>query len=272
MFPELSGYSLESAPEDFDWRALGAVTEVKNQAYCGSCWSFSTAADLEGTHYLKTGELKSLAPQQLVSCSTSNYGCDGGWPFVAMQYLEHIGGMLKWDDYPYKALCAWDACGQDDLYYGTPTCDTGKLDRKIKDHNVSAITGWQMVSMGASYEKLMALALVKDGPISLAFNANGMDYYVHGVAGCPYADSYCQAGTVDHHITCDPTYLDHAVLAVGYGVQDDLKYWVIKNSWGTAWGEDGYYRLVRDENHCGVANFAVHSVVGEPDYSYSYEQ
>jgi len=204
--------------------------------------------------------LTSLAPQQLVECSTANYGCDGGFPFVAMQYLEHVGGLLHWAEMPYKAICAWDACGQQDVYYGTPTCHVEELNTQIKTGNVSAIGGWQMVAMGAEYEELMRVALVKNGPISIAFNANGMDYYIHGVMGCSDATGYCEAGAVDHHMTCDPTTLDHAVLMVGYGTQEDLPYWVIKNSWGEDWGEDGYYRIIRGENHCGVANFAVHSV------------
>ena len=69
----------------------------------------------------------------------------------------------------------------------------------------------------------------QNGPISIAFNANGMDYYIHGVMGCSDATGYCEAGAVDHHMTCDPTVLDHAVLMVGYGTQEDLPYWVIKN-------------------------------------------
>ena len=201
-----------------------------------------------------------MSPQQLVSCSTANYGCDGGWPFVAMQYAQHVGGLVPWAEMPYKALCAWDACEQDDLYFGTPVCDKATVSENIEAGNVSAITGWQMVAMGAEYEDLMALALVKNGPLSMSFNANGMDYYVHGIVGCSDVD-YCEAGAIQDHMPCDPTYLDHAVLAVGYGVQDGLEYWVIKNSWGEAWGEDGYYRMVKGVNHCGVANFVVHSTV-----------
>ena len=229
LYPSFGDYNMGSLPTNFDWRELGAVTSVKNQAYCGSCWSFSTAADLEGTHYLETGVLTSLAPQQLVECSTANYGCDGGFPFVAMQYLEHVGGLVHWAEMPYKAICAWDACGQQDVYYGTPTCHVDELNTQIKTGNVSAIGGWQMVAMGAEYEELMRVALVKNGPISIAFNANGMDYYIHGVMGCSDATGYCEAGAVDHHMTCDPTVLDHAVLMVGYGTQEDLPYWVIKN-------------------------------------------
>ena len=300
-YEHFSDYTYGNEPDNFDWRDLGAVTDIKNQAYCGSCWSFSTAADLEGTTYLRTGELTSLSNQQLVTCSTVNYGCDGGYPFLAMQYVEHVGGLVTWDELPYEALCMDNACGGVDVYVGPPICDTSLINTEVESGNVASLTGWQMVAMGAEYEDLMRIAMLKNGPISIAFNAVGMDYYVHGVVGCS-STMECDAGAIDHHTPCDPTMLDHAVLIVGYGVQttsaydlamkrngdggddnggddnggddddnggdddgDGIAYWVIKNSWGSDWGESGYYRILRGENHCGVANFAVHSVLTEPN-------
>ena len=132
------------------------------------------------------------------------------------------------------------------------------------------------------------VAMLKNGPISIVLNANGMDFYVHGIVGCP-SDMDCEAGAIDHEVPCDPEMLDHAVLIIGYGTQDNsaydlslapsssdkdddddgdddpttIPYWVIKNSWGKTWGEEGYYRVVRGSNHCGLANFAVHSVLTE---------
>jgi len=272
-FTAFGNYNFGNMPDNFDWRTLGAVTSVKNQAYCGSCWSFSTAADVEGTWYLATDELISRSPQQLVECNTMNLGCDGGYPFAAMQYLSHIGGMLSWDDLPYDKVFEGDALANP---VGTPTCNTHLINEKMKTHQVAHIGGWQMVALGDEYEDLMRVVLLKNGPLSIAFNANGMDYYIHGVAGgCSSAED-CEAGSVSHPdidgegdmFTCDPTSLDHAVLAVGYGVQTtdngDIPYWLIKNSWGDAWGEDGYYRLVRGTNACGVANMVVHSVVKDP--------
>ena len=270
LYPAFGEYDMGNLPDDFDWRELGAVTRVKNQAYCGSCWSFSTAADLEGTHYLATGDLESYAPQQLVECNTMNLGCDGGYPFAAMQYLSHFGGMVTWETMPYKKIVYGDAAWNPT---GTPSCDKELLNEKLEDGDVAHISGWQMVAMGADYESLMRVTLVKNGPLSIAFNANGMDYYVHGVVGCTSEDD-CEAGSVSHPdqdgdgdmFTCDPTSLDHAVLVVGYGVQHTdgngkVPYWVIKNSWDDVWGEDGYYRLVRGSNACGVANMVVHSIV-----------
>ncbi|KAH8090225.1 C1 peptidase-like protein [Aureococcus anophagefferens] len=225
LYPAFGEYDMGNLPDDFDWRELGAVTRVKNQAYCGSCWSFSTAADLEGTHYLATGDLESYAPQQLVECNTMNLGCDGGYPFAAMQYLSHFGGMVTWETMPYKKIVYGDAAWNPT---GTPSCDKELLNEKLEDGDVAHISGWQMVAMGADYESLMRVTLVKNGPLSIAFNANGMDYYVHGV----HTD--------------------------GNG---KVPYWVIKNSWDDVWGEDGYDRLVRGSNACGVANMVVHSIV-----------
>ena len=257
-------YDYANLPENFDWRSLGAVTEVKNQAYCGSCWSFSTAADVEGTYFLSTGHLRSFSPQQLVECNTVNAGCDGGYPFAAMQYIAHFGGLVTWETLPYENVYEADASKNP---IGTPTCDTTILNDALKSHEVAHLGGFQFVAMGPQDEDLMRLVLVKNGPLSVSFNANAMDFYVHGVVGC--SDTYCETGAIEHPATCDPTSLDHAALLVGYGIQQigdtDVPYWLIKNSWGSAWGEDGYYRLLRGVNACGVANMVVHSVIKDPN-------
>ncbi|CAM9192150.1 unnamed protein product [Phaeothamnion confervicola] len=265
-YPHFSTYTYDTMPTSFDWRHFGAVTDVKNQKYCGSCWTFSTAADIEGTWYLATGESVSRSEQQLVACDNNpgyTEGCNGGFPYAAMDYVIEAGGIVSDDAYPYKGLCMDDACGQN-IYYGAPVCDTTTLNDELKAKSVAHIGGWQMVAMGAEYESLLTLGMLKNGPISISFNSEGMEFYVHGVTGCPaeeFGEEFCQAGGIDDLLPCEPTYLDHAVLVVGYGVQDGVKFWVIKNSWGTDWGEDGYYRMLRGTNHCGVANMAVHSVV-----------
>jgi len=268
-FPHFANYSLDNLPDFFDWRELGAVGPVLNQKYCGSCWTFSTAQDLSGVHYLATGNLLELSEQQLVACNTANYGCDGGYPFIAMQYVEQIGGMLTDESYPYNGICAWDACGEfpDGEVAGTPTCDTALLTEELEAKNVAAVGGYQMVAMGAEYEALTAAVLVKNGPLSVAFNAEGMDYYVHGIAGptqCVNAETgYIEAGCISEYDKCNPDYLDHAVLLVGYGTQDGVDYWVLKNSWAEEWGDGGYYRLLKGSNACGVVSFISHAVVKE---------
>ena len=276
-FPQLGQYSEGNLPADFDWRALGAVTSVKNQGYCGSCWSFSTAADVEGAYFLKTGELISLSNQQMVECSTQNYGCGGGYVWHAMQYVEHVGGLVSYDELPNKMVDTYDVMSTTT----TPTCDKAAINADVQSSvetpwntsSVAAITGFQMVAMGASFEELMRVALLKNGPISITLNANGMDFYHHGVVGCAGLGSgaNCSTGAIDNGAPCDPANLDHAVLLVGYGsqnssafdssLQDEIPYWVVKNSWGTDWGEHGYYRVVRGVNHCGIANFALHAAM-----------
>ena len=149
------------------------------QAYCGSCWnwSFSTAADLEGTTFLRTGALTPLSNQQLVSCSTNNNGCDGGLQLVAMQYTQHFGGLVPWSALPYANLCMDDACGGGfNASTGTPTCDTALLNAELEARNASALTGWQIVAMGAEYEDLMRVAMLKNGPIAILLNSVGMDF------------------------------------------------------------------------------------------------
>jgi hypothetical protein len=188
---------------------------------------------------------------------------------MAMQYVEQIGGMLTEAAYPYKGICAWDACGTnaDGGDDPTPTCDTALLNTEIEAANVAAVGGYQMVAMGAEYETLTAAVLVKNGPLSIAFNAEGMDYYVHGIAGptqCVDTETGdIQAGCISEYDKCDPDYLDHAVLMVGYGTQDGVDYWVLKNSWAESWGDSGYYRLLKGSNACGVVSFVSHAVVKE---------
>jgi len=277
-FPAFADYDAESVPETFDWRALGAVTAVKNQGDCGSCWSFSATADAEGAWFLATGELRSLSPQQLVECDVVNDGCDGGWPFAALQYAANFGGLVSWSRLPYEMIREGDAARNP---VRTPVCDTQTLNEALRTHDVAHVGGFQFVSfapLGVD-EQLVRVVLAKNGPLSAAFNANGMDYYVHGVVGCPdrpgdSSSSLSCAGSISHPgpstYACDPDALDHAVLLVGYGVQDTpdhgpVDYWLIKNSWGPDWGEDGYYRLLRGVNACGIANMVVHSVVKDPD-------
>ena len=132
-----------------------------------------------------------------------------------------------------------DACGRRVRRH--PDVPRETVNRVIRSGNGSAISGWQMVAMGADYEELLRVALLKNGPIALAFNANGMDFYIHGVTGC--TQGWCDSGSIDHHVPCDPAVLDHAVLVVGYGTQTgsayyldrsqdevEVPYWVIKNS------------------------------------------
>jgi len=185
-FPHFKKVALQNLPVSHDWRELGAVTSVKNQGTCGSCWSFSAVADVEGTHFLATGVLEDFSEQQLVSCDTQDFGCQGGWPLNALRYIKQSGGVVSESKLPYDAAALLnssdtnrrDTCEDywrmylaeknqevvDDLPADSGAMGNGKVNQ-IK-----------LVSLGEDPEKdedLMALALVRNGPLSLAMNAQG---------------------------------------------------------------------------------------------------
>ncbi|KAB2042917.1 hypothetical protein ERO13_D02G219000v2 [Gossypium hirsutum] len=220
----------DNLPEDFDWREKGAVTPVKNQGSCGSCWSFSTTGALEGANFLATGKLVSLSEQQLVDCDhecdpeeagSCDSGCNGGLMNSAFEYTLKAGGLMREEDYPYT--------GTD---RGTCKFDKSKIVAKVANFSVVSLD-----------EDQIAANLVKNGPLAVAINAVFMQTYIGGVS-CPYICS---------------KRLDHGVLLVGYGSAGyapirlkDKPYWIIKNSWGETWGENGFYKICRGRNVCGV--------------------
>jgi len=216
--------------DNVDWTTKGAVTGVKDQGNCGSCWSFGTTGDLEGTWFLAGHNLVSLSEQQLVSCDTTyNAGCNGGLQEAAFRYIIRTGGIQSESDYPYTS-----GNGR------VPACDVNP--KKF----VANMSAWAQVSSGPSGEDAMAPYVASNGPVTIGINADNMQLYRSGIADPE---------------NCSPERLDHAVLIVGYGTESGTDYWKIKNSWGTSWGEKGYYRIVRGSNACGVAEDAVHSLV-----------
>jgi len=210
-----------------DWRTDGYVTPVKNQGRCGSCWAFSATGSLEGQHYKKTGHLVSLSEQQLVDCSSANYGCQGGWVYKAFDYIKTHHGIASESAYPYKGV-------------------NGHCHFHTNDA-VATLTGWVHVRGGSETD--LQAAVSQKGPISVAIDAShrGFQMYKHGV----YHDS-----------NCSPRNLNHAVLVVGYGQETGGKYWLVKNSWGRSWGNQGYINMAKDRhNHCGIASQAYYPTV-----------
>ncbi|KAL8145908.1 hypothetical protein AgCh_003879 [Apium graveolens] len=223
---------VKGLPESFDWREKGAVTPVKMQGSCGSCWAFSTTGSIEGANFIATGKLTSLSEQQLVDCdhtcdakdkSSCNDGCSGGLMTNAYEYLIKAGGIQEEDAYPY----------------------TGKRGDCKFDPNKIAVRVTNFTNIPSDEEQIAA-HLVQHGPLAVGLNAVFMQTYIGGVS-CP--------------LICGKKFLNHGVLLVGYGAKGfsilrlgNTPYWIIKNSWGENWGEQGYYRVCRGRNMCGMSS------------------
>ncbi|MQL71278.1 hypothetical protein Taro_003604 [Colocasia esculenta] len=209
-------------PSSVDWRKKGAVTPVKDQGTCGCCWAFSAVAAMEGINQIKTGKLVSLSVQELVDCDegNGNEGCKGGLMTQAFQFAVRNGGVTTESNYPY-------------------TGTDGSCDKQRATNPVATIAGYKEV---AENSELALQAAVAGQPVSVAIDAGSfsLQMYSDGVFSGP-----CGIG------------LNHGVVAVGYGDDGVDKFWIVKNSWGADWGEQGYIRIKRDvgvkEGLCGIA-------------------
>lgn len=210
-----------AASNDIDWTTKGAVTPVKDQAQCGSCWAFSTTGSVEGAYFLKTGQLNSVSEQQLVDCagSSGNQGCNGGLMDDAFNWIISHKGIGSEASYPYTA--------RDGTCKNVPS--------------VSTISGYKDVSP-PNENTLMSALNVQPVAIAIEADQSGFQFYKSGVFNGPCG-----------------TQLDHGVLLVGSGT-DGEDYWRVKNSWGASWGDKGYIRMVRGKNMCGLANMASYPV------------
>ncbi|CAJ1978808.1 unnamed protein product [Sphenostylis stenocarpa] len=218
--------NVTAIPSTVDWRQKGAVTPVKDQGQCGCCWAFSAVAATEGIHALTSGKLISLSEQELVDCDTKgvDQGCEGGLMDDAFKFIIQNHGLDTEANYPYKGV-------------------DGKCNAKAEAIHAATITGYEDVP--ANNEKALQKA-VANQPVSVAIDASGsaFQFYKSGVFSG----------------ACG-TELDHGVTAVGYGVSNNgTQYWLVKNSWGTEWGEEGYIRMQRGvdakEGLCGIAMLA----------------
>ncbi|XP_070600200.1 cathepsin L2-like [Erythrolamprus reginae] len=214
-------------PKSVDWRSKGAVTEVKDQADCGSCWTFSATGALEGMHFQKTGKLVSLSEQNLLDCSEEppNEGCVGGMMHAAFKTVQKQGGINSEESYPYEAK---------------------KLSCRYKlEESVTRCNSYGLI---LGEEKLIEEAVAKIGPIAVTIDVRStkFHFYKSGI----YAEHYERKKDTNH-----------AVLIVGYNHSSKGDgYWILKNSWSTLWGEKGYMRLTKGSNQCAIANYAVYPI------------
>lgn len=218
-------YEYQSLPTSIDWRDRNAVTSVKNQGQCGSCWSFSATGAMEGSWAISEGELISLSEQQLVDCSSGfgsygNHGCNGGLMDYAFDYAIDNGMCIESE---YKYTAKQETCNNNCKKYATfSSC------QDVKENNQQDLT-----------------AAVAQQPVSVAIEADTREFQLY------------ESGVITGN-DCG-TNLDHGVLIVGYGNENGQDYWLVKNSWGTEWGDSGYVKIARsssinDIGICGIAS------------------
>jgi len=211
-------------PRHWDYRDLGAVTPVKDQRHCGSCFAFSSVAAIEGAYFVRTGKLLDLSEQQVLDCS-ENWGCNGGGFMTnVFEYLtaNFVQGLAQEKDYPYV--------GKDNSCY-----------RLTKSGNETVrITNYEVLPKG---DEPYLTSRLTGGPIAV------------GITVEPYMKVY-KSGIL-HCLSNREEDITHAVLLVGYGEENGQEYYILKNSWGNSWGENGYFRILRNkDNACAIASMA----------------
>lgn len=217
-----------SLPESVDWREEGAVTDVKNQGSCGSCVAFATTGSVEGHYFLKTGNLIPLSEQNIVDCASpaGSDKCSGHTIHDGVDWIIQHGGIEPEEDYPYQEMG------------GTCKYNEAKL--------IAPVQSYVDIPMGDEQKLQEAIA---NGPVSVAFaTTTSFQFYSSGI----FYDE-----------NCDPNAINHAMTAVGYGTDEQGRdYYIVKNSWGKLWGENGYLKMARNRNNnCGIATSAFYPVL-----------
>ena len=208
--------SIKSAPSSLDYRKY--MNTAKDQGSCGSCWSFCTTSVLEGVVNINKGVLNKFSEQQLIDCDSSDNGCEGGHPQNAFQFIKTNNGLTYESNYPYEEQQG--------------TC------KKVT--NKYTISNYKRVTDG-NEENLKEL-LNNYGPIAIGMDASTIAFQLY------------KKGTIFSDTNCKKLVLNHCVTLVGYGSNADGDYWIVRNSWGTSWGDDGYFLLARNKNNmCGIA-------------------
>lgn len=208
-----------AAPASKDWRKEGAVGPVKDQGQCGSCWAFSTVANLEGIYQIHNQKSIVLSEQSLVDCDKVDSGCNGGLMENSLAFVRDNGIALS-SAYPYHAR-----------------------DQRCQSFTPAMkVTGFTFAP--SEDEQAIKTMLAETGPLSIAVNAEPFQFYSGGILD---ADEY----------ECDPQELNHGVALVGYGSENGQEYWIVRNSWGKNWGEAGYIRVALGKGVCGVNTYVI---------------
>ncbi|XP_053134293.1 cathepsin W [Hemicordylus capensis] len=218
-----------------DWRKTGAIPEVKHQGEkCASCWAFAAVANIEALWNIHRGSPRNLSAQEMLDCTyweCNKQGCQGGYPWDGFLTVVNRSGLSSEKLYPY----------------------TGKVQKclKLRKRNLTPIDGYEMLPRD---EKHIAERVASQGPVTVLLNCAALQNYQKGII---------QRSAKD----CDPKYLDHVGLIVGYGEAKSRRgswngqYWIIQNSWGKDWGEEGYFRFYRGSNTCGIAMYPATAIV-----------
>ncbi|XP_029962972.1 cathepsin O [Salarias fasciatus] len=217
--PPFSGLTAPKLPAKLDWRDKAVVAPVQDQGACGSCWAFSVVGAIQSVRAIGGSQLVQLSVQQLIDCSFQNAGCSGGSPSSALRWLEQTRLKLATQsEYPYQAA-------------------TGICRFFSPSHGVVAVRNFTAHDFSGQEEAMMA-ELLQRGPLVAVVDAVSWQDYLGGI--------------IQHH--CSSHYSNHAVLVVGYDTTGNIPYWIVQNSWGTTWGNQGYVYIKMGGNICGIAD------------------
>jgi len=233
----------DDVPEEWDWVEHGGVPPVKDQKMCGSCWAFSAIGAIEGARYVDTGNLTALSEQELVDCDKVDLGCGGGLMDNAFLFDENTThGICAELDYPYVAHKHWfRGCRSKDRHFREKICTS------VKHSRVESF-----VDIENTVPALKAAIVKQTVSVAIQANLRSFQFYKKGI----YDDEKCGND------------LDHGVVAVGYGTEDDVPYFLVRNSWGPKWGDEGYIKMAQvsktnPNGTCGILSAASRPILRE---------